>query len=68
MLVQYTLWVGGNEGGSGRRGRVMRDGGDWEATGLKYHFLPNEKTKNQPLPLHGTGLVRFHIQPGRAPG
>lgn len=28
----------------------MRDGGDWEAMVLKYHFVPDEGTKHQPLP------------------
>lgn len=34
----------------GGDGRVMKDGGDWEATGLKYHLPHTEGTKNHPLP------------------
>lgn len=33
----------------GGDGRVMKDGGDWEATGLKYHLPSTEGTKNHPL-------------------
>lgn len=33
----------------GGDGRVMKDGGDWEATGLKYHLPSAEGTENHPL-------------------
>lgn len=52
----------------GGDGRVMKDGGDWEATGLKYHLPSTEGTKITLCLLHGSGLIRLHIYPDKFPG
>lgn len=52
----------------GGDGRVMKDGGDWEVTELKYHLPSTEGTKITLCLLHGSRLIRLYLHPEKFPG
>lgn len=51
----------------GGDGRVMKDRGNWEATGHKYHH-PLKGLKITLYLLRGNGQIKFHFHPVKSPG